>query len=205
VPVSAVLTGIPLPIFEPNMPILARQVDVYPDDLLDEFWSSNGYGRTWWAVYTMARREKSLMRRLHCFGIPFYSPLIARKNRAADGRVRVSHVPLFSGYVFLYSTPEQRLRALSSNCISRMLEVPDPAELVRELQQIKQMITSGAPLSPEARLQPGMPVRVRSGPLQGLEGVVIERRGRQRLLVAVEFLQQGASVSLDDYLVERID
>ena len=41
--------------------------------------------------------------------------------------------------------------------------------------------------------------------LAGLEGTVIRRRGAERLLVVVEFLQQGASVQLDDFQVERID
>ena len=49
-----------------------------------------------------------------------------------------------------------------------------------------------------------MRVRIRSGPLTGLEGLVIRRRGQDRLLVAVEFLQQGASVQIDDFEVERI-
>ncbi|NQT12752.1 MAG: antitermination protein NusG, partial [Planctomycetes bacterium] len=55
------------------------------------------------------------------------------------------------------------------------------------------------------RLKPGMRVRVRSGSLENLEGVVIRREGRERLLVAVAFLQQGASVSIEDVQLERID
>ena len=61
-----------------------------------------------------------------------------------------------------------------------------------------------APLTPEARITAGTRVRVRSGPLMGLEGLVEERRGQQRLVVAIEFLQQGASVLIDDYHLENI-
>ena len=68
-----------------------------------------------------------------------------------------------------------------------------------------QLISSDAPLTPESRIEAGMRIRVRSGSLAGLEGVVIKRRGMQRLLVIVHFLQQGASVQLEDYQVERID
>ena len=38
-----------------------------------------------------------------------------------------------------------------------------------------------------------------------MEGVVIKRRGQDQLLVAVKFLQQGASVAIEDFLVEPMD
>ncbi len=187
------------------MPILQREPDLFPADLLEQAEPAGDNGSPWWALYTMSRREKQLTRQLHRWEIPFYAPLIERRTRSPGGRVRVSHVPLFAGYVFLRGNEEARYRALTTNCVSRTLSVPNPADLVRDLRQIQQMIACGAPLSPEARLQPGMKVRVRNGPLFGLEGVVVTRRGQQRLLVAVKFLQQGASVLLDDFQVERID
>ena len=145
------------------------------------------------------------MRRLRRMGVAFYCPLIPRRTRSPAGRERTSFNPLFPGYVFILATEEERYRALTSQCISRCLEVPDRAELVHDLQQIHQLIQSEAPLTAEARIGPGMRVRVRSGPLAGLEGTVIKRRGAQRLLVVVHFLQRGASVQLEDYEVERID
>jgi len=56
----------------------------------------------------------------------------------------------------------------------------------------------------ESRLEPGSRVKVRSGPLCGLEGTILNRRGQTRLLVAVDFLKQGASVDIHDYMVEAI-
>jgi transcriptional antiterminator RfaH len=187
------------------MPILPREPDVYPDDLLDESQVLLAQQSPWWALYTKARREKDLMRRLRGMEIPFYGPLAPRKTRSSNGRVRVSHNPLFPGYVFLCGDEEQRRLALTTNCISRILPVVDTSDLVRDLRQVQRLILCDAPLTAEARLQPGMRVRVRSGALAGVEGVVIKRRGKDRLLVAVHFLQQGASVSLEDYEVEPLD
>ena len=65
-------------------------------------------------------------------------------------------------------------------------------------------IACGEPLTPEARLDAGRPVRVRSGAFLGMEGVVIRRANETRLLVAVNFLQRGASVLLDDCQVEPL-
>ncbi len=187
------------------MPILPKEPDVYPEDLLDESstfqWTDDA---KWWALYTLARREKNLMRRLRQMKVPFYGPLAPRKNRISSGRVRVSYIPLFTGYVFLRGDEEQRRLALTTNCVSRVLPVHDATDLVRDLRQIHRLIQCDAPLTPESRLQPGMSVRVRSGALAGMEGVVIKRRGKDRLLVSVEFLQQGASVALEDYEVELL-
>ncbi len=187
------------------MPILPKEPDLYPDDLLDQPLVDQSTDTKWWALYTLARREKELMRRLRGLEVPFFGPLAPRKNRAPNGRVRLSYIPLFTGYVFLCGNEDQRRLALTTNCVSRVLPVPDRGDLVRDLQQIHRLIQSDAPLTPEARLQPGMRVRVRSGPLAGVEGVVIKRRGKDRLLVAVQFLQQGASVSLEDYVAEPLD
>jgi transcriptional antiterminator RfaH len=130
--------------------------------------------------------------------------MVDRRNRSSSGRIRVSHNPLFPGYVFMVGAEEQRSSALTTHCISRSIEVSDSEQLVYDLRQIHQLIHSGAPLTAEARIEPGMQIRVRSGPLAGLEGTVVQRRGAERLLVVVHFLQRGASVEIADCQVERI-
>jgi transcriptional antiterminator RfaH len=194
------------------MPILPREPDIFPENLLDspenpsdgDAPAAAAAGR-WWALYTMARREKVLMRRLRAMEIGHFGPLIQTKVKSPNGRVRVSHLPLFPGYVFLCGSELDRHRALTTNCISRCLPVDVCDQLVHDLRQIRRLILSGTPLSAEAKIQPGMRVRIRNGLLAGMEGTVLKRRGGNRLLVAVRFLQKGASVQLEDFEVERID
>ena len=174
--------------------------DIYPDTLLD----SPPPDARWWAAYTFACREKVFMQRLQKFKVPFYGPLIKRTTRTPSGRPRPGFVPLFPGYVFLCGNEEQRAEAFKTKCAVRIIEAPDKAELLFDLRQIRQLIASDAPLTPEARLSKGMKVRIRSGPLSGIKGSVIKRHGKDTLLVAVNFLQQGASVVLDDYEMEKI-
>jgi transcription antitermination factor NusG len=152
----------------------------------------------------MSRREKELMRRLRKTGIDFYCPLIPRRNRAASGRVRTSYLPLFPGYVFLCGNDDARQVALSTQCVSRTIPVADTELLVHDLRQVQQLIASGVPLSPEGRIQPGHMVRVKNGPLMGIEGTVAKRFTGDRLIISVQFLQQGASVAIDDFSVEPI-
>jgi transcription antitermination factor NusG len=116
-----------------------------------------------------------------------------------------SYNPLFPGYVFLYGSEQERVRSLMTNRISRVLTIEDPAALLYDLRQLRQLIASNAPLTVESRLVPGNRVRVRRGPLAGLEGTVLTRRGKTRLLVSVDFIQQGASVEVDDFVLEPLD
>ncbi len=88
--------------------------------------------------------------------------------------------------------------------VLKTLQVTEPARFFEDLRRIRMLIESNVPLSIESRIQPGQRVRVISGPLMGVEGVVVQRRGVERLLVAVSFLQQGASVAIEDYQVEVI-
>ena len=186
------------------MPILASETSLYPADLFDHAESAADPDARWWALYSLPRQEKQLMRRLHVLQTPFYAPVVSKRSRSPSGRVRVSHVPLFSGYVFLYGSSVERHAAMTTNCVSRCLDVPDGRRLTLDLRAIHQLIASGEPLTPEARIEPGQIVRIRHGALMGLEGVVIRRANETRLLVAVNFLQRGASVLLDDCQLEPI-
>ena len=186
------------------MPRLPKELSLYPASLLDNGEVSAVPDEHWWALHTLSRQEKKLVRRLLALDVPFYCPMVCKRSRTGTGRVVTSYVPLFAGYVFIYGNADQRLAALKTNCVSRDLSVDDGAQLVRDLWQIRRLLASDAPLTPESRLAPGTPVRVRSGPLAGIEGVVAKRRSRSRLIVSVNLLQHGVSLEVDDFLLESI-
>lgn len=162
-------------------------------------------GRKWWVLYTKSRQEKALARYLSAMCIPYYLPLY-EKHSLIRGRRFTSWMPLFSGYVFLFGDRAERVTALESNRIARTIDVTSSrqAELGNDLLGIQRLIESGVPLSMESQIQPGRRVRVKNGRLAGLEGTVTKRRGRSRLLIAVNYLQQGASVEISDFCVETI-
>jgi len=111
---------------------------------------------------------------------------------------------LFSSYVFVYGDELQRYQAVSTGCVSRHMEVVDGEQLTRDLRQIHELIVAGVPLTLESRTRAGVEVRIRSGPFRGVEGMIIRREGQTRLLVAVNFLEQGASMVLEDCEIETI-
>ena len=182
------------------MPILERETNLCPIDLLTSCPSSSD--AKWWALYTMSRQEKQLMRKLAAQKVSFYCPIIEKKYRSPAGRQRTSFVPLFANYVFMYGNEEARHFALTTNTISRCLEVENGESFRSDLLQLETLIALGEPITLESRLQPGAKVKVKSGPMKGASGVVCQRKGVDRLIIFVNFLQQGASVELNDWEVE---
>jgi transcriptional antiterminator RfaH len=184
------------------MPFLALEPSVFPENLLTEVGRTVN-GRRWWVMYTKSRQEKALVRTLGAQQVPHYLPLVAREQ-LIRGRPVTSHVPVFPSYVFVYGDVADRERCLKTNRVCQVLSVPNGEELCEDLASVQSMIESGCPLTVESRLEPGNWVRVRSGPLEGLEGAILKRKRQTRLVVAVRMLQQGVSVEISDYLVEPI-
>jgi transcriptional antiterminator RfaH len=186
------------------MPILARETCLYPDDLLSETaWPATEVDRRWWALYTKPRQEKSLARDLLAQQVPFYLPLVPKRSIYRGRKIR-SLIPMFSGYLFLLGSDEERLKAIATNRVSQLIKVYDPQPLVADLRGIQHLLESDVPLALECRLQPGRRVRVTSGPFMGLEGTVETCKSGYRLIVGVRLLQRGVSLELDDARVELI-
>lgn len=181
------------------MPILPPEPDMFPANVLNETEDA-----TWWAIYTLARQEKNLMRKLRDRHIGYYGPMIARRYKSPAGRIRTSYLPLFTNYVFVTGDEMSRYEAVSTGCVSRCIPVEDPQQLVEDLRQVRSLIETGEPLAPEARIEPGDLVRVRNGQFAGYEGRVIRRNQETRLVIEVRFMNQGVSVALDDCQMEVI-
>jgi transcription antitermination factor NusG len=203
------------------MPLLKPEQDIWPLHLLDDPESAEtndsdtldastvptpltAESEPWWALYTLARFEKKLMRQLIEIEVPFYGPTISRRYRSPQGRIRTSVEPLFPNYVFIMGDEMARYKAVSTGSVSRWMPVANSSELVTDLRQIRNLILTESPLAPELRLQPGQKVRVKTGVFKGFEGTIIRRENEVRLLISVRYMGRGASVALDDCQLEAI-
>lgn len=178
---------------EENPPIL------YPET--DSLESISG---RWWVAHTKSRNEKSLAWFLQKWQVPYFLPL--RENvTSSRGKKYKTLLPLFSGYVFFNGDEEIRYRALTSNRIAQVIQVIDQQALITELSQIHRAVSSGLPMDPHPYLKNGVLCRVKAGPLMGMEGIVIEKKGKMRILLKVEILGQAAAVEIDADLLEALD
>jgi len=158
----------------------------------------------WWVLHTKARNEKAVAADLEKMRVDYFLPLVERRQVRA-GRARSVKIPLFPGYVFLCGGSEDRLKALRTNRVARVLEVGDQERLRSDLRHVCRVIESGEPVDLYPRLRRGRRCRVTSGTLAGLEGVVLRRRGLWRVYVGVEFLGQSAELEIAPMLLEVID
>ena len=186
------------------MPVLPLEPFVYPNDLFTPSVEQETASHQWWVLHTRQRAEKTLARHLWQHGIPFFLPLFQRE-RPFRGRVVTSHLPLFPGYVFLLGDQQARLQALMTNTVVQTLTVNDQRELHTDLSRVYSLMASGTGLAPEDRLQPGTWVQITQGPLAGLEGQILRRGKRLKFVIEVHFLQRGASVEIDRWMIEPLD
>ena len=154
----------------------------------------------WFVLHTKSRREKKTVNRCTALGIPSYLPL--RKSvTICKGRRHTAEVPLFPGYAFAYMCREDRTEMYRSGHTANVIDVFDQVSLVADLRRIKTAQEQGACLIPERVVVRGTRVRIIDGPLTGLEGVVRTLKGRTRLVLSVDCIQQAVSCEVDNSMV----
>ena len=84
-------------------------------------------------------------------------------------------------------------------------EVADQAGLQDELRLLHAALCSGLPVDPYPYLKSGDRCRVVAGPLIGIEGFVVRRKGLCQLVLQVAILGQAAAVEIEADLVEPLD
>jgi transcription antitermination factor NusG len=186
------------------MPLLSAETFVFPPDFLHDPTPRGDTLERWWVLHTRPRAEKSLARQLLRHSLAFFLPVYRRQWRWKS-RLQSSFVPLFPGYLFLYGDNQARIIGHETNLVARAIPVEDQRQLQRDLASIYRLITSNAPLLPEDKLEPGMRVEITSGAFAGLEGTILQRRNRLRLLVEVQFLQCGVSVEIENWMIRSLD
>ncbi len=182
------------------MPVVPLESFAFPEGLFDRSDVCPDPSCHWWALQTRPRSEKCLARRFIAVQTPFFLPLWNHRW-VSRGRTMSAHLPLFPGYIFMLGDSEARLAALGTHLVARCLAVEDQRQLHADLARIHHLMASGAALVPEKGLMPGMLVEITCGPLAGLEGRVMRCGPRFRFIVEVHFLQRGASVEVEGWMI----
>lgn len=152
----------------------------------------------WWVMHIKPNCERQVATYLLNREISYYLPISKKTSRVGGlRRVRVTEIPLFSGYICFALDKEKHGLLYDTKKLVRILKVEDQERFVRELRSVAKAIESGAELSIENRLIPGRRVLILSGPLEGAEGVVVHRHKQSRLAVSVQMFNQSVLAKLD--------
>jgi len=162
---------------------------------------------TWYGLQTRPRHEKIVVQRLEERGVTTLLPLVTEVHRWSD-RKKTVEVPLFSCYVFAKFAPnrEERLRILRVEGVfglvgARGEGTPIPDE---QIEAVRSVVSGQLPWSSHPFLKIGQRVRIRSGALNGVEGILVSRNGDRTLVISVDAIQRSLAVSVEGYAVEAV-
>lgn len=149
----------------------------------------------WHVAHTRPRCEKKVAEFCAREGLEHVLPLF-RSLKRYRGKRLVFHKPLFPGYVFLRIQAGRRESVRQQAHVANLLEPPDQAEFAAQLAAILLALESGGEVRLAPEIAEGQRVRIRQGPLRGIEGVVTRRQGVLELVLSLDFIGQAAAVQV---------
>lgn len=152
----------------------------------------------WWVVHVKPNCEKQVAAYLFNRQISYYLPLYTKKTRVGYfKRIRTTEVPLFRGYLCFALNKENHNLLYDTKKLVRIIKVDDQDAFVRELESVAKAIETGEDLLVRPGITPGRRVLILSGPLEGTEGLVVQRRLEKQLALSVRMFNQSVLVKLD--------
>ena len=157
----------------------------------------------WFVAHTRPRREKKLAE--YCEREGFAVTLPCYKSvKKYRGKTLVFHKPLFPNYVFLRLLPHQRQTVYQSDHVANLLEVVDQKLFEAQLGDILEALETELEIFLAPQITAGKRVKIKSGPLRGVDGVVEQRSGMTLVLLRLDFIGQAAAVKIDASELELI-
>jgi transcription antitermination factor NusG len=160
---------------------------------------------SWYALHVRPRFEGSVEQQLGGKGYEVFLPTYSVRRRWSD-RVKTIVQPLFPGYVFCRFNVGTRLPILMTPGVNSIIGVgktPVPVDQ-EEISAIRSVIDSGIASYPCDYIREGESVRIESGPLEGLVGIVQRSKNSDRLIVSLTLLMRSVSVEIDRTWVKRV-
>ena len=152
----------------------------------------------WYALYTRPRHEKAVAEHLARRQLEAFLPLREVLSRWKDRR-KLVQLPLFPGYIFVRTALIRKRDVVSTDGVVCMVNfhgtpAPIPDE---QIETVREICLTKLPCDPYPYLTEGRWVRVIRGPLGGLTGILVRKKGKHRLVISVDILQQSVSVEID--------
>ena len=165
----------------------------------------DGEGRTeavlWHVLHVKPRCEKKMAG--YCQAHKIECDLPVREETKIYQRRKVTvYKPVFPGYVFLHFPPSQKLTVLKSNFVVRVLAIENQERFYNELLQIRHALMIDPTLDASAAFQAGRHVLIKSGPFQGVEGIVQVVKGKTKVVLNVDIIGRAISVEVGMELLE---
>jgi transcription antitermination factor NusG len=167
--------------------------------------TEEGLTDNWFAVCTRHQHERTAARILKYKEFEVLLPLYKARHRWKD-RFKEVYVPLFPGYLFVREELRRWPAILTTPGISSIVCCGGQPAVIpfSEIEGVKRVVESTLRVEPHPFLKSGDWVRVKHGPIAGVEGILLRQKNVARLVLSVEMLGKSAAVEVDAADVERI-
>ncbi len=153
----------------------------------------------WYAFRVRSRHEKQVSFSLREKGYRECLPLTRSRHRWAD-RFAIVELPLFPGYIFCETTRTEigRIRCTAGIIdVIRAGSTPLAAER-SEIESLRKAVQRDLQMEnwPYVKPEPRSRMTVMAGPLSGFEGMLVEVKGTEKLVLSIDLLQRSVLVEL---------
>ena len=160
----------------------------------------------WYALSTRNRHEKKVDERLTQKKITSYLPLHTTVRYWSDRKKKVTE-PLFNCYIFVKISLQDRMPVLETDGAVRLvtfnnIPVPIPES---QIEAVRRLLSENISVQRVDTWAPGQRVRIIHGPLEDIEGILQQSKGKSRLVIEIDGINQAVSVEVDGDVVEVVD
>jgi transcriptional antiterminator NusG len=159
----------------------------------------------WFALRVRSNYERITVSHLRERGYEEFAPSCKIEKRWSDRTKQIDQF-LFPGYIFCRFDPNDRLPVLTAPGVVDVVGFGRTPERIpeAEVDRVRRMVESGLLVTPYPYVQVGQAVLIERGPLSGVEGILVEVKGKVRLVVSVNLLQRSVSAEVDRHSIRPI-
>jgi transcription antitermination factor NusG len=167
--------------------------------------SFTGDAPDWYALFVRYQHEKFVALGLSNKNIETYLPL-CNSTRQWQDRAKQLWLPLFPSYVFVRENARNQLQIVSTPGVIHIVRFGGRPAIVSQSQinAVRKILGGHHVVEPHPYVSAGDRVRVKTGPLAGLEGILTRKKNRAQLVISMEMLGRSASVEIELSNAERI-
>ena len=155
------------------------------------------YVPKWYAVHLKSHHENKVKKLLEGKGIETFLP-VRRVTRKWSDRKKEIDFPLFPGYLFVHAPLVNKKLIVQTPSVVKMVGTREPEPMpAGHIESIKRFMEEEIQFDPYPYLIPGIAVEVMRGPLKGVHGVLAEKRGKHRLVVNVDLINNSIATEID--------
>lgn len=159
----------------------------------------------WYALRTRHQHEKMAAASLSNKGFEIFLPLYEAVRQRKDRTKRLS-LPLFPCYIFLHGSLRRWLDVVTTPGIQGFVQMGSRAAVIpeSEIEAVRRVVNGTFQAEPCTFLQCGDRVRVKWGPLNGIEGILVRKKNHLRLVLSVGMLGKSVSVEVDSSSIDPV-